>query len=211
MDVILLENMDNLGLRGQLVKVANGYGRNYLLPKKLAIAATTQNRKWVEQQRIRFLKLEAKEKGDAEDLAKLLELVPLSFRRKSGEKGALFGSVTALDISGALAEQGYKIDRRKVQLEQALKSIGEFTVPIKLHREVTGHVKVTIEGELDAQAEQQAQLAAEAEARAKAELKAEKAEAKARKKAKGATADADATVEEEASTEPKAKADAKKK
>lgn len=208
MEVILLENMDNLGLRGQVVKVASGYGRNYLLPKKLAVAANAQNRKWVEQQRVRFLKLEAKEKGDAEDLGKLLEMVAISFRRKSGEKGALFGSVTALDISGALAAQGYKIDRRKVQLEQPLKSIGEFSVPIKLHRDVTGHVKVTIEGEIDAQAEQQAQLAAEAEARAKAELKAEKAEAKARKKSKGTEGEA-APAGDEAKAEPKAKSETK--
>ncbi len=106
MEVILLENVEKLGSRGQVVKVAGGYGRNYLLPKKLAIAATPQNRKLIEQQRVRFLKLEAKEKGDAEDLATLLQCVSVSLTRKSGEKGTLFGSVTAMDVAERLAAQG---------------------------------------------------------------------------------------------------------
>lgn len=162
MEVILLENMDKLGGRGQVVKVADGYGRNYLLPKKLAVAATPQNRKWVDQQRVRFLKLEAKEKGDAEDLAQLLEGVSLAFTRKSGEQGALFGSVTAIDIAEGLAAQGYHIDRRKVQLGAPLKVIGEYDVPIRLHREVTVSVKVKVEAEGAAEAA----TAAAAEAKA---------------------------------------------
>lgn len=149
MEVILIENVDNLGNRGQIVKVAGGYGRNHLLPKKLAIAATQQNRKWVDQQRQKFLKQEAKERGDAEDLAKLVEEVKLTFKRKTGEQGALFGSVTAMDIAGELAAKGYNIDRRKIHLGSPLKSIGEHGVPVRLHRDVTATLKVTIEGEGD--------------------------------------------------------------
>lgn len=147
MEVILIENVDKLGSRGQIVKVADGYGRNHLLPKKFAVAATPQNRKWVEQQRQKFLKQEAKERADAEDLAKLMEEVRLAFKRKVGEQGALFGSVTAMDIAEQLTAQGYNIDRRKIHLPSPLKSIGEHAVPVRLHREVTANLKVTVEGE----------------------------------------------------------------
>jgi large subunit ribosomal protein L9 len=147
MEVILLENIETLGSRGQVVKVANGYGRNYLLPKKMAVAATPQNRKWVEQQRTRFLKLEAKERGEAEDLGKLMEGITIVATRRSGEKGQLFGSVTAKDIEEGLAAQGYKINRRKIHLGGPLKSVGEFDVPVKLHRDVTITVKVKVETE----------------------------------------------------------------
>ncbi len=153
MEVILLENVDKLGSRGQVVKVAGGYGRNYLLPKKLAIEATPQNRKLIEQQRIRFLKLEAKEKGDAEDLATLLQGVSVTLTRKSGEKGTLFGSVTAMDIAEKLAAQGYNIDKRKIALDSPLKVLGEYDVPIKLHREVTASIKVRVEGEAETKAQ----------------------------------------------------------
>jgi large subunit ribosomal protein L9 len=149
MEVILLENIENLGTRGQMVKVADGYGRNYLLPKKLAVAATPQNRKWIEQQRVRFLKVEAKEKGDAEDLAKLLQGVTVTLTRKSGEKGTLFGSVTAMDIAEKLAAQGFHIDKRKIQLDPPLKLLGEYDVPVKVHREVTATIKVRVEGEAE--------------------------------------------------------------
>ncbi len=149
MEVILLENVDKLGSRGQVVKVAGGYGRNYLLPKKLAIEATPQNRKLIEQQRVRFLKLEAKEKGDAEDLATLLQGVSVTLTRKSGEKGTLFGSVTAMDIAEKLAAQGYNIDKRKIALDSPLKILGEYDVPIKLHRDVTALIKVRVEGEAE--------------------------------------------------------------
>ena len=169
MDVILLENIDKLGGRGQVVKVADGFGRNYLLPKKLAVAATPQNRKWVDQQRVRFLKLEAKEQADAADLAQLLQGVSLAFTRKSGEQGALFGSVTAIDVAEGLAAQGYHIDRRKVQLASPLKVIGEYDVPVRLHREVTATIKVKVEAEGAAEA---ATAAAKPEAKATAERKA---------------------------------------
>ena len=163
MEVILLENIDKLGNRGQMVKVADGYGRNFLLPKKLAVAATPQNRKWVEQQRVRFLKLEAKEKADATDLSTLLEDVSVSIIRKAGEKGNLFGSVTSLDIAEKLLAQGYHIDKRKISLSAPIKVLGEYTVPVKLHREVTTTVKVLVEPD----AETKAKLEAAAEAHAK--------------------------------------------
>ncbi|MGH9406289.1 MAG: 50S ribosomal protein L9 [Terriglobia bacterium] len=147
MEVILIENVDKLGGRGQIVKVADGYGRNHLLPKKLAVAATPQNRKWAEQQHQRFLKQEAKERGEAEELATLVNEVRLAFKRKSGEQGTLFGSVTAMDIAEGLAAQGYNIDRRKIQLSNPLKAIGEHSVPVKLHREVTASVTVAVEAE----------------------------------------------------------------
>lgn len=147
MEVILLQDVDNLGARGQLVKVANGYGRNFLLPKKLAVLATPQNRKWIEQQRARFLKLSAKEKSDAEELARMLAGVELTFQRKAGERGALFGSVTSLDVAEALAEKGYRIDRRRVLLDLPLKVLGEYTVQVRLHREVTASVKVRVESD----------------------------------------------------------------
>ncbi len=147
MEVILLQDVDNLGARGQLVKVADGYGRNFLLPKKMAVLATPQNRKWIEQQRARFLKLSAKEKNDAEELARMLAGVELTFQRKTGEHGALFGSVTSLDVAEALAERGYQIDRRRVLVDPPLKVLGEYPVPVRLHREVTATVKVKVESE----------------------------------------------------------------
>ena len=152
MEVILLENIEKLGARGQVVRVADGYGRNYLLPKKLAVAATPQNRKWIEQQRVRFLKIEAKEKGDAEDLAKLFQGVMVTLRRKSGEKGTLFGSVTTMDVAEKLAAQGFHIDKRKIQLDTPLKLLGEYDVSIKLHRDVATTIKVRIESETEGEA-----------------------------------------------------------
>lgn len=147
MEVILLQDVDKLGTRGQVVKVADGYSRNYLLPQKRAIPATPQNLKWLEQQRARFLKQEAHERADAEALAKMLSGVVVTLTRKSGEQGALFGSVTALDITEALTAQGYKIDRRKIQLEHPLKVMGEYDVHVKLHHDVTATVRVKVESE----------------------------------------------------------------
>jgi large subunit ribosomal protein L9 len=147
MEVILLQDVDKLGTRGQVVKVADGYGRNHLLPKKIALAATPQNKKWVGQQRVRFLKMEAKEKADAEELAKIMEGTTVTVKRKSGEQGTLFGSVTAMDVAEGLAAQGYNIDKRKVQLETPLKLLGEYDVAVKLHREVVQTIKVKVESE----------------------------------------------------------------
>jgi large subunit ribosomal protein L9 len=147
MEVILLQDVDKLGTRGQVVRVADGYGRNHLLPKKIALAATPQNKKWVEQQRVRFLKMEATERSDAEELAKIMEGVSITVKRKAGEQGTLFGSVTAMDVAEALATQGYKIDRRRIQLETPLKLLGEYDVPVKLHRDVLQTIKVKVESE----------------------------------------------------------------
>ncbi len=149
MEVILLKDIEKLGNRGQVIKVADGYGRNYLLPQKMAVAANDQNRKWFDQQRVKFLKEEAKEKADAQDLAKLMEGVAVAFKRKAGEQGTLFGSVTAMDVAGGLATQGYKIDRRKIQLDNPLKLLGEYDVHVKLHRDVIATVKVKVEGEAE--------------------------------------------------------------
>jgi large subunit ribosomal protein L9 len=147
MEIILLEDIDKLGARGQIVKVADGYARNFLLPQKQALAATPQNRKWLDQQRVRFLKEEARERAGAEEVAKMLEGVSVTVTRKAGEQGTLFGSVTALDIADKLAGQGYKVDRRKIQLDHPLKVLGEYDVHVKLHRDVTATVRVKVEAE----------------------------------------------------------------
>jgi len=147
MEVILKEDVNKLGHRGDVVKVADGYGRNYLLPGKLAIEATAANKAVIEQMKGSAIRRLAKEKVLAEDLSKKLESVELVFERKVGENDHLFGSVTSSDIAHQLEEQGYTIDRRKISLEEPLRSLGEFHVPIKLHREVTSHLKVTIKGE----------------------------------------------------------------
>jgi large subunit ribosomal protein L9 len=152
MEVILLHDVEKLGTRGQIVTVADGYGRNYLLPKRIAVKATPQNRKWVEQQRVSFLKLAAREKAEAEELAKLLADVTLVFSRKAGEQSQLFGSVTAMDVAEGLSAKGFKIDKRKIQLDPPLKLLGEYDVSIRLHREVTASVKVKVEPEAEAPA-----------------------------------------------------------
>ena len=147
MEVILKEDVNNLGHRGDVVKVADGYGRNYLLPGKLAIEATANNKAVIEQMKGSSIRKLAKEKIEAEDLSKRLEAVELVFERKVGENDHLFGSVTSGDIAHQLEEKGYTIDRRKISLEEPLKTLGEFHVPIKLHREVTSHLKVTVQGD----------------------------------------------------------------
>jgi large subunit ribosomal protein L9 len=195
MEVILLENIETLGSRGQIVKVANGYGRNYLLPKKMAVAATPQNRKWIEQQRVRFLKLEAKERAESEDLGKLMEGIEIVATRRSGEKGQLFGSVTSMDIEEGLAAQGYKISRRKIQLASPLKSVGEFEVPVRLHRDVTVIVKVRVEAEGEPEA------APEPEAKAAPETAAEAEAATGTEAESAPEAQAEAAAEDEAAAE----------
>jgi large subunit ribosomal protein L9 len=147
MEVILKEDVPKLGHRGDVIKVAEGYGRNYLLPRKLAIEATQSNKAVVEQMKQSSIRRSAVEKADSEALSKQLEGVTLAFHRKAGEKDHLFGSVTSSDIAEALEHKGFNIDRRKIQLGEPLKSIGEFDVAIKLHRDVTSKVKVTIEKE----------------------------------------------------------------
>ena len=147
MEVILKEDVIKLGNRGDVVKVADGYGRNYLLPGKLAIEATAANKAVIEQMKGSALRKSAKEKAGAEQLATQLTAVELVFERKVGENDQLFGSVTSGDIAHQLEAQGYTIDRRKIALEEPLKSLGEYHVPVKLHREVTAHVKVTVKGD----------------------------------------------------------------
>ena len=147
MEVILKEDVVNLGHRGDLVKVADGYGRNFLLPRKLAMQATEANKVVIDQMKNAAARRSASEKAQAEALVTKLEPVVLSFTRKSGENGQLFGSVTSSDIASGLETQGFEIDRRKIQLDEPLKSVGEFSVAIKLYREVTAHVKVKIVAE----------------------------------------------------------------
>ena len=147
MEVILKEDVEKLGHRGDVVKVADGYGRNYLLPGKLAIEATAANKAVIEQMKGSAIRKAAKEKGEAERLSIEVSAVELSFERKVGENDQLFGSVTSGDIAHALEAQGYTIDRRKIALEDPLKTLGEYHVPIKLYRDVTAHVKVTVKGD----------------------------------------------------------------
>jgi large subunit ribosomal protein L9 len=147
MEVILKEDVDNLGHRGDVVKVAEGYGRNFLLPRKLAMQATPANKAVIEQMKSAAARRSATEKTQAEALVAKLEPIVLSFTRKSGEAGHLFGSVTSADIAAGLASNGFEIDRRKIQLPEPLKSVGDFSVAIKLHREVTAQVKVKIQAE----------------------------------------------------------------
>lgn len=153
MEVILKEDVVNLGNRGDVVKVADGYGRNYLLPRKLAMQATESNKAVIEQMKASAARRSATEKAQAESLVVKLEPVELSFTRKAGEQGHLFGSVTSADIAAGLAAQGFEVDRRKIQLNEPLKSLGEFTVPIRLHRDVIARVKVKVEVEAAAKAE----------------------------------------------------------
>lgn len=147
MEVILKEDIVKLGNRGDVVKVADGYGRNFLLPRRLAIEATKANKAVVEQMKAAAVRHSANEKVAAEQLAKQFEGVTLAFTRKSGEKDHLFGSVTSSDIAEALAAQGITVDRRKIQLNDPLKSLGEFTIMVRLHREVSVPVRILIEKE----------------------------------------------------------------
>jgi large subunit ribosomal protein L9 len=144
MEVILREDIEKLGGRGEVVKVAAGYARNFLLPKRLAVEATDSNRKIVEQERQAHLRKEAKQKGEAEDLSKLLGGVTVTIAQKAGEAGQLFGSVTSKDVADALAAKNFTIDRRKVQLEEPIKQLGEFKVPVRLHKDVTAEITVNV-------------------------------------------------------------------
>lgn len=144
MEVILREDVEKLGNRGELVKVAAGYARNFLLPRRLAVAATEANRKIVEQERQAHLRKEAKLVSESQDLAKLLTGVSVTIAQKAGDNDQLFGSVTAKDVTDALAGKGFTVDRRKVHLEEPIKQLGEFKVPVRLHREVTAEIVVNV-------------------------------------------------------------------
>ena len=147
MEVILKEDVNNLGHRGDVVKVAAGYGRNYLLPQNLAMEANANNKAVIEQMKNSAVRKSAKEKTEAEALVAQLDAVALNFARKTGENDHLFGSVTSSDIAQQLEEKGFTIDRRKIHLDEPLKSLGDFLVPVRLHREVTAHIKVVVQAE----------------------------------------------------------------
>jgi len=148
--VLLREDVDDLGARGEIVRVRAGYARNYLLPRKLAVEATAGNVKGIESERAALLKKEAKERATAEAQSQQMGTLDLEFRRKAGEQGALYGSVTSMDVAEALRERGYEIDRHRIHMREPLKRLGEYTVPVRLHREVTIDLKVRVapEGEV---------------------------------------------------------------
>lgn len=151
MKVVLSEHVENLGDRGQVVSVAPGYARNYLLPRRLALEATAANLKAVEQQRKVWAVKEAKEVGEAEALAARLGALELTVTKKAGESGTLYGSVTSSELAELLEARGIVVDRRRIVLDEPIKSVGTYEVPIKLHRQVTGSVRVLV-GSQDAQA-----------------------------------------------------------
>jgi large subunit ribosomal protein L9 len=144
MEIILREDIDKLGARGQVVKVAAGYARNFLLPKRLAVAATDSNRKIVEQERQAHLRKDAKLQSEAQDLGKLLSALTVTISRKAGENDQLFGSVTANDIADALSAQSYTVDRRKIQLDEPIRTLGEHKVPVRLHKDVVAEITVNV-------------------------------------------------------------------
>ena len=165
--VLLREDVDDLGARGEIVRVKAGYARNYLLPRNLAVQATAGNVKGIESERSALLKKEAKERASAEAQSAQMSSLNLEFKRKAGEQGALYGSVTSMDVAEALRERGYEIERHRIHLREPLKRLGEYNVPVRLHREVTIELKVRVapEGEVivgHLSPEQEAELAKQA-------------------------------------------------
>jgi large subunit ribosomal protein L9 len=144
MEVILREHVEHLGKRGEIVKVADGYARNYLLPRKLALLATGGNKKHVERERKIMETRESEEKGQAEGIATRLTAIDIAIARRVGDTEQLYGSVTASDIADFLKAKGFEIDRRKLILPEPIKAVGEYNVPLKLHREVTVPLKVRV-------------------------------------------------------------------
>jgi large subunit ribosomal protein L9 len=147
MEVILREHVDNLGRRGEVVKVADGYARNYLLPRKLALLATEGNKKQIERERAKFDAKEAEERSVAEAVAQRMSALDIAIARRVGETEALYGSVTSADVADALAARGFEIDRRKLQLAEPIKKLGEYEIPVRLHRDVTAQVKLRVVAE----------------------------------------------------------------
>ena len=147
MDLILREDIEKLGARGELVKVADGYARNYLLPKRLAVVANASNKKIVDQERDAHLRRDAKLQSEAADLGKLLSAVTVTIKQKAGEEGHLFGTVNSKDIAEALELQNYIIDRRKIQLDDPIKQVGEYKIPVKLHKDVMAEITVNVAAE----------------------------------------------------------------
>ncbi len=144
MQIILQEDVEKLGHRGQVVEVAEGYARNYLLPRKLGMPVTKGNLKQVEQVKKSLAKREATEREGAQRQAELLAAVTVALKRKAGENDQMFGSVTSAEIADALAAQGFQLDKRKIQLDQPIKTLGEYEVPVRLHREVSAKIKVIV-------------------------------------------------------------------
>ena len=147
MEVILRDHVENVGKRGEVVKVADGYARNFLLPRKLALIATPGNLKQVARERVKFDALEAVERTAAEQLASRLSGIQVVISRKVGETGALYGSVTSADVADALAKQGFEIDKRKIGLREPIKQLGEKTVPVKLHPPVVVQLPIRVAAE----------------------------------------------------------------
>ncbi|MFN0139015.1 MAG: 50S ribosomal protein L9 [Pyrinomonadaceae bacterium] len=145
--VLLREDIDTVGGRGEIVRVRAGYARNFLLPQGIATLATKGNVKQIEQERAALLKKAAIERATAEAQAEQMESISLEFERKAGEHGTLFGSITSMDVAEALPAKGYEIDRKRIALRQPIKETGEYTVNVKLHREVSLPVKVTVTAE----------------------------------------------------------------
>ncbi len=144
MEVILREHIDNLGRRGDVVKVADGYARNFLLPRKLALPVNEQNRRQIERERKVAEARELAERQDAEAVAQKLAAVEIVLARRVGEHDTLYGSVTSADIADALAEKQFDIEKRKIVLPEPLKQVGEFEVAVRIHRDVPAHVKVKV-------------------------------------------------------------------
>ena len=147
MEVILREHVDNLGRRGDIVKVAEGYARNFLLPRKLALAVTESNKRQIERERKVAEARDAEEKGQAEALAQRMAQIEVEIARRVGENNTLYGSVTSGDVAQALHAKGFEVDRRKITLADPLKALGEYTLPIRIHRDVTAEVKVKVVAE----------------------------------------------------------------
>jgi large subunit ribosomal protein L9 len=145
--ILLREDVDDLGARGEIVRVRAGYARNYLLPRNLAVEATAGNVKGIESERAALLKKEAKERATAEAQSQQMSSLVLEFKRKAGEQGALYGSVTSMDLAEALKNKGYEIDRHRIHLREPLKRVGEYSVPVRLHREVTIELQVKVQPE----------------------------------------------------------------
>jgi large subunit ribosomal protein L9 len=144
MEIILREDIEKLGQRGQVVKVTAGYARNYLLPRRLAVAATEGNKKIVEQERQAHLRREVKVVSEAQDLGKLMGSITVTIAQKAGENDQLFGSVTPADIAAALEKQGYTIDRKKIQMDEPIKTLGDFKVGVRLHKDVSIEIPVHV-------------------------------------------------------------------
>ena len=147
MEVILREHVDNLGRRGDVVKVADGYARNYLLPRKLALAVTDVNKRQIEREKKVAEVKDAEERSQADAVAQRLTQAEIEIARRVGENQTLYGSVTSADIAQALHAKGFDVDKRKIQLPEPLKALGQTTVPVKIHRDVTAHVKLTVVAE----------------------------------------------------------------